>query len=220
MANLLPGYTYEKGIGRYRSEKTGRFVARSKITELLEQNVDAADSKLQNLAEALHEGKIDPSTFVYQAKTELKRAHLQNRAIGAGGWDNLDSSDFGAVGGRLNASYRKIIGTAEDIRDGKISLAQSKARMHSYMGDARRHYYDAEKTRRKPEPGTLIIYRRIAAMDAATCADCMNYYAMGWQLSLPSPGEACVCNGNCRCTVLEKTVLETAVSEWIGTKRA
>jgi hypothetical protein len=220
MANILTGYTFDSKSGRYRSGKTGRFVARKRITDLLEKQVADTEQQLEELATALHEGKIAPATFLAQARTEIKNAHLTNRALGAGGWEQLDSSDYGATGGALRSAYQKLVGTVEDVQRGEVSLPQVKQRMRSYSGDARRQYFDAEKRRRQPsDEGMVIIYRRIAAADANTCTDCMNYYEQGWQYDVPAPAERCACMGNCRCSVIDKEVPADEVGQWLGTKK-
>lgn len=221
MADLLTGYTFNRDTGRYRSSKTGRFVARSKVVELLESQVTESENRLQALVEAYHERKIAPAVFVAQARTEIKTAHLTNRAIGAGGWDNLDNADYGAIGGTVRQSYQKLIGTVEEIERGELSVAQAKQRMRMQSGDARRQFFNAEQRRRKPSEGMVILERRIAAADAATCEECMGFYKQGWQPQgvLPAPTEQCRCRGNCRCTRMEKEVQAEDVGEMIGTKK-
>lgn len=220
MADILTGYTFDKDTGRYRSGSTGRFVARKQITGLLEKQVQDTEQRMQDLVTGLHEEKIAPSVFLAQARTELKRAHLTNRALGAGGWDQLDSRDFGATGGALRTGYQKLVGTVEDMQRGDATLPQAQQRMRSYAGDARRQYFDAEKRRRKPSGADMVlIFRRIAAADANTCKDCMDYYEAGWQYDVPAPAERCQCLGNCRCSVMEKEVPVSEVAEWLGTKR-
>lgn len=220
MAEILTGYTFDKDTGRYRSSGTGRFVARKQITSLLEKQVADTEARMQDLVTALHEEKIAPSVFLAQARTELKRAHITNRALGAGGWDQLDSKDYGATGGALKNAYQRLVGTVEDMQRGDASLPQAQQRMRSYAGDARRQYFDAEKSRRQPSDANMVlIYRRIAAADANTCGDCMDYYEQGWQYSVYSPGENCECRGSCRCRREEKEVPIADVGEWLGTKR-
>lgn len=219
MADVLPGYLFANG--RYRNEATGRFVSRADINGLLDSQIQGAENRLQGLATAFYEGKIAPAVFVEQVCNEERRLFLQNRALGAGGFDRLDFRAYGAIGGSLRGEYAKIIGTARDVADGKVSLPQLLNRIRGYAGAARSQFYKAQRDTltRAPE-GMVSIERRILG-DANHCQDCLNYYELGWQPrgSLPVPSEACACRNHCRCSLISRDVAVADADQWIGTKR-
>jgi hypothetical protein len=220
MADVLPGFLFTNG--RYRNESTGRFVSRADINGLLDSQIQSAESRLQGLATAFYEGKLAPAIFVEQVSSEERRLALQNSALAKGGFDRLGFADYGRAGQMLRGEYQRIIGTARDVQDGKISLPQLLQRMTSYAGDARVLYFQTQRNQpRQAAEGMTLIQRRLLAADAQHCADCENYYGEGWQPigNLPAPGEACRCRGNCRCSLIEREVPTSDLAEWLGSRR-
>ena len=61
--------------------------------------------------------------------------------LGSGGWDRISQAGYGRAGADLRQLYAKISGTAADMVDGKISMAQAQARANEYAGHARSHFY-------------------------------------------------------------------------------
>lgn len=220
MADVLPGYTFANG--RYRNQDTGKFVSRANINGLLESQIQSAESRLQDLATAFYEGKIAPAVFVEQVCSEERRLALQNSALAKGGFDRLSFSDYGRAGQMLRGEYQRIIGTARDVQAGTVTLPQLLNRMTGYAGDARRLYYQTQRTLQRPAAeGMTRIERRTLSADAQHCKDCPGYYEQGWQMMgvLPSPGEQCQCAGHCRCSLIEREVPTVDLAEWLGTRR-
>lgn len=220
MADVLPGFSYAADSGRFRNLNTGRFVSRGDINGLLTEQVQTAESRMRDLATAFHEGRIAPASFVDLASTEIKRLALQNEALAKGGFDRLNFSDYGRAGATLRDTYQRIIGSAQDVADGKVTLPQLLNRMDSYVGEGRKLYYETQRQNAPVAPeGMTTLYRRILDAAAQHCASCVSYYDAGWQTSYVSPGDQCECKGNCRCTVTQRDVPTSELSDWIGTKR-
>jgi len=222
MADVLPGYTWSHEAGRYRSSATGQFVARRRIAELLDAQINSASARYAELTTAFYEGRVSSTVWVEQMRTEQRRLTLQNEALGAGGWDRLGPTQWGRAGRDLRDQYAKIAGTAQDIVDGKITLAQALARANEYAGATRAHFYQAEsETVQRSASNMIVIERRVLGSGGKTCKDCVEFYEMGWQIMgvLPPPCKDSICGGNCKCHVLRKEVPATEVNEWIGTKR-
>jgi hypothetical protein len=219
---VLPGYRFNTAAHRYISQKTGRFVARREIVSLLDAQVTSGKERLGELTRDFHEGKMDRAVWLEQMRGEIKTAHLTNRALGAGGWDRLTQADYGAVGGRLQADYRRLEGFADDIASGKASIAQALNRSNMYAGNARVQFWDAENQRRKDNvtPGNALLEKRTLGA-AEHCASCVGYYSQGWQPAgtLPEPGEGSECLTNCQCVKEYKEVPALIAGEWIGTRR-
>lgn len=220
MADVLPGYRWNARLGRYISQTTGRFVGRQAIVSLLDSHVAGSEERLARLVTTYSEGNVSPSVFAEQMRSELKRIHLQARALGAGGWDRLTQSDYGSIGGKLRADYQRIEQLARGIADGDVSLPQALNRAQGYVGNARIGYWDAQREREQPQPGNVIIERRVLGA-AEHCQSCLDYYAEGWQLQgiLPSPGTDSECGTHCRCHIISREVNRLIVGEYIGTRR-
>ena len=215
----LPGYQWDARSGRYRNAQTGKYVKRQVLIDLVDANTDEVSNRLIKLTTAVHEGRLAPSVWLEQVKTEVKRLHIQNRALGAGGIDRLTPNDYSSIGGTLSSEYRHLGDFAAELP--KLSLPQALSRVNMYVGSARKQFWKAEGSTLQQDPESVIIERRTLGK-ADHCPDCVAYYDQGWQLQgvLPDPGEGSVCGSNCRCTKQRKQVTQSGVDKWIGTKRA
>ena len=220
--NPLPGYTWARDVGRYRANATGRFVARSDILGLLDGTLAQSERTINSLTTAVMEGRITPAVWQEQMRSELRRQVLSQTALGSGGWDRISQAGYGRAGADLRQLYARVSGTAADIADGKVTMAQATARANEYAGHARSHFYTAEREVAQPSaPNMMFIERRLLGGGGKTCADCVNFYNAGWQHEglLPPPGADSVCGGNCRCSMVRKEIEASDASDWIGTKK-
>jgi hypothetical protein len=196
-------------------------VARRDILGLLESQSSATEARAGDLTNAVMEGRISPTVWQEEMRTELRRQILQQEALGAGGWDNLGPRQYGRAGADLRDLYARIAGTARDIADGNISAAQALARANEYAGHARSHFYTAERETVKPTtPNKVILERRMLGGGGRTCNDCVSFYDAGWQPFglLPPPGADSVCRGNCKCNLIRMEVDAGTEGQLIGTK--
>ena len=221
MADVLPGYTYDRTSSRYRDATTGRYVARERITQLLDTQVVSATQRMGALSDAYQAGKIAPGVWAEQMRTEARRLHLQQAALARGGWDRLTQSDYGRVGQALRQLCPKIVGTAQDVQVGAVTPAQLQARITAYAGSARSLYYQIERLNTQSSEGMTIIERRILDPEAESCEDCIEYASQGWQPVgvLPVPGQDCECEHHCRCGLKQREIRADQLDEWIGTLR-
>jgi hypothetical protein len=218
----LPGYTFEDDLGRYRSGATGRFVARKDILSLTDAQINASEARMTSLTTAVMEGRITPAVWQEAMRTEAKQQVLSQAALGSGGWDRISQQSYGRAGADLRQLYGKISGTAQDIADGKISMAQAQARANEYAGHGRSHFYEAEREKVKPSASNKVfLERRMLGGGGRTCSDCVSFYDAGWQPFglLPAPGVDSVCRGNCKCVLIRMEVESGTEGDWIGTKR-
>lgn len=222
MADVLTGYTWSKSANRYRNQSSGQFVSRRSIVSLLNEQVNGAEKRLEELATALHEKRIAPSVWAEQMRTEMRRLEIQQIALAKGGFSQLNQRDYGRAGASLRQLYAQIVGTAEDVRDEKVTLPQLLNRIGAYVGEGRRLYHVTERENRPPAAeGNTSIARRLLAPDAAHCADCPTYYDRGYVLAseVVAPGENCQCQSHCRCSVNYRDVPTSELGEWLNTKR-
>src|SRR4030095_15724564 len=171
----LPGYTFEDSLGRYRSGATGKFVSRKEILSLTDAQINASEARMTSLTTAVVEGRISPTVWQEAMRTEAKQQVLSQAALGSGGWGRNNQQSFGRAGADLRQLYGKISGTAQDIADGKISMAQAQARANEYAGHGRSHFYEAEREKVKPSASNkVILERRMLGGGGRTCSDCVS----------------------------------------------
>jgi len=221
VADVLVGYSWSPKEKRYRSGATGRFTSRRDITSLLDTQVRGAEARLGELTTAYHEGRINGSIFLEQFNTELRRAHSQNAALAAGGWDRMGPAEWGRVGGHLKAEYARAVEFAGALERGEVTLPQALARSNMYAGSARVEFWEAQQANRpQAEMGMVTIERRTLA-PVENCSDCVGYYEQGWVIAgtLPPPGTQSVCRSNCKCSLHYKEVPVDELADWLGTKR-
>jgi hypothetical protein len=221
MADVLPGYSWDSQQQRYRNLATGRYVSRKEVIKLLEAQVSDAERRLNELGTAFFEGAIAFAVWVEQMRTEIRRLQIQQVALAKGGFDQLDSPDYGRVDGSLRNQYPKIIGTAQDVKENKITLPQLLVRIAGYVGVGLMLYH---QTRRANPPtgntDTTTIARRRLDPQAQHCEQCPQYYDLGWVMAgeVVAPGEDCQCGSHCRCSVDYRDVPTSELSQWLGTK--
>lgn len=220
--DILPGYRFDRGAGRYRSGQTGRFVGRRTIQNLMEEQVNGAQARMESLTRSFYDGNMDAPTFTRQMRTEARRLTLQSESLGIGGWDRLTSRQTGRAGGDLRNIYRKITGTADDIAQGKITQAQALNRARTYAGAGRSHYFEASRESRQRSASNMVwIERNQLAAGAEHCPDCLALADRGWVLegSIPVPGTDRICGDACLCQLLSREIPVMELDEWIGTTR-
>lgn len=211
-ANVPPGFAYNRAMRQYRNTTSGRFVSTREIYKLLDVNVDASNETLLAVTRALAEGRIEPSTWLLAMQKQLANLHVQNGALGAGGFDNLRSTDWTRIDGFVRDDVERLVKFGNSIIHKELSNAQIVARVALYVGTARRQFF---LSRRRPQTthGQTVIERRVLGGEE-NCSFCKRLAEMGWQHYgvLPTPGESAdewngdQCISNCRCHMEVKVV--------------
>lgn len=202
--NILPGFTWDERIARYRvltsgyGQRAGTFVARSKVLALLEQRVDQSRDLLADITQAFYAGEMSGKQWQLSFAGQLKILYLQEASLGAGGWDRLTSADYGRIGGYLRGEYGRLTGFAQDILDENITEAQALARARMYGGKGRGMFWSTD--RRAQRLAGKREERRLLG-EARHCSVCPDYAAAGWQPIgyNPLPGTHGDCWGHCYC---------------------
>ncbi len=204
---ILPSYTFSRDAARYRSSDTGRFVARRDIVSLLETQTNSAERRLGEMVTALHEGRIDSSTWQVTMRDELRRLGSQNMALGIGGWDRASFAQWGRLGGYLQADYQRMTDLAQGIAAGEVTLPQALNRVAGYVISARRNYYEADRDAMAASDGQFEERRLLGSSEH--CGDCIDLAAQGWQPAgeLPIPGEGTECGSHCQCDMERREVV-------------
>lgn len=203
--DVPPGYVYDPRLSRYRNLSTGKFVSFRRIYELLDSNEAATVDTLQNLSESLFNGEISEAQWYAAMQMELRRLHVQNAALGAGGLDALKPADYRRIDESLRSDMDRLEVFGHQIVAGEQTLAQIQNRVNMYAGTARVHFY---RTQRPPLHGrNEVVLERRVLRPADHCSYCVYQAELGWQPwgTLPKPGESSPeweddqCLSNCRC---------------------
>lgn len=213
-AEILRGYTYDRRASRFRDTTRGQFVSRSRILELLDLQVNRAERRLGDIVTAMHEGQLSTVYGQVLMRDELRRLHLQNAALGRGGFDRLSFREYGRAGQMLREDYQRMTNLTNDIANGRVTLPQALNRVHGYVGSARVNFLEAERDAAREGAASRGVQleerRRLGASEH--CRDCVRWAGLGWQSlgTLPLPGQQSVCSRNCRCTLERREVQRVA----------
>lgn len=224
MSNDLPGYRWSVPARNYRNSATSRPVRRQDILDLLHDILATVESRLGCYATAFYEGRLDPSYFAVAAERELTNLHIQTRALGVGGFENLTRADIANLELRLRDDLNRFLSLLAGLAvvGATLSLAQLLSRMRMYVGSARIEFWEAERTVALPSTPSMVLIERRVLTPAEHCPGCLTLYERGWciQGELPLPGDGSTeCMANDRCILMSTEVPYNEIEEWTGTKR-
>lgn len=214
----LVGYAYDAAANRYRNAKTGQFVPFREIYSLIDRNEQASAQVLNNLAVALSEGALTPAEWYTASLHQIRLLHVQQAAIGAGGFGQLKPSDFMRIDRLLREDMPRLRRFGTQIVNGEQSLGQIQNRCNMYAGHARIQFFRAQPMPYVREGETVIERRRLQIADH--CSWCTYLADLSWQAYgvLPVPGESGPnweddqCLTNCQCE-MDRLVLPVAEAE-------
>lgn len=198
---VLPGFTFERNLARYRDSSTGRFVARTRINELMEQQVNTVEDRLARIVQGVADKSLAPGAAQEMARDELRRLVLTNNALGKGGIDQLTFRDYGRVGQQLRDTYQRVTNLLDGVEKGNVTLPQAMNRIQGYVSEARQQFFAAQRDATMATGRQMEERRVLHAKES--CVNCVDYAAQGWQPAgtLPLPGELSQCNKYCLCTL-------------------
>ena len=185
--------------GRYRDRATGRYVSELNVRGDLDKYIDAKNSHLDDLANQLRNREISLADWQLQMRNEIRNMHNAAAMVAKGGRDQMTNADWGRTGRELRTQYEYLDKWAADIASGKAPLdGRANVRAQLY-GDASRSTY--EQNRRATAATNRSQLERRILHAAESCADCLQYAALGWQPigTLPRIGQS-QCRTNCKCT--------------------
>lgn len=158
----LPGFRYDPELGVYINLRTGRPVSLQQMQDLVDERGEQDERWLLALMLMARDGDLAPSVFGRVAANNLHRLHMQNAALGAGGWDNLGNDEIGRIEQAANADVPKLLATVAAVVAGTVSLAMARERIKGYIGNARSQFFRAEREHiKRPSSGQIIIERRM-----------------------------------------------------------
>ena len=192
------GFRWDTTVARYRDNRTGRFVAESRILETAEGFANFTQRNMGNITQRYLDGRIDLNAWQSAMRQEIKDAHLVNAMAGRGGRNAMTQADWGRSGARLRQQYGYLDNLAWERYNGTVTDAQMMTRAKMYSGASRTSYYDGKTAAYQAAEFTE---ERRVLNPAEHCADCIAYAGLDWQPigSLPEPGQASQCLSNCKC---------------------
>lgn len=180
----LPGYVWDRRLrgGRFRTVyddgRLGRIVAPRDIVQQLRMLTDRSGRQFANLAEDAFTGRITVADFQRALIGELRALYNANTALALGGWQRLGPAEWGRNGGLLREEYRHLAAFAQELADGKLSLAEARARAQLYADNAYARYWQ-EDLRLKQEAG-FREERLVTVGDDRVCASCRAAERQGY----------------------------------------
>lgn len=200
-----PRFRWNEVAGRY-IDLNGQFVRRETVRLELDRALKESGNRATNLMEDLRAGRISLTRWRLEMRELVKETHLYSAAAARGGWDQLDSSDYGRVGQILSrgpkggfGQYEYLERFADEIatRGGVEGNDFARARMYAEAGRGTYHTFDQQWH----EDNGFDEERSIRHTDDS-CVGCVAAEALGWQKigTIPPIGSR-NCLANCRCTM-------------------
>lgn len=208
-------YDYQTKRYRYKGQNkpgeaiTGSFVSRENVLKLQRDYLAKTIKEFTALSPRIKSGEIG----VYKDAGELlKRIHISQAIIEAGGIDRLTNSDLGSIGNILKKQFYagktsdgKPFGLKHFFKEVELNPEYSEAKieqrlkMYALSGEISKNII---KQNRAASEGKTYMKRILGA--AEHCEDCIRYASLNWQPfgTLPLPKVLCRCGVNCKCSVV------------------
>lgn len=197
----MPGVRWDSKSGRYRYTDTGRFLSREAFLSITRRQISYSEKQLESLNTQLIKGELSLRRWQVETAEALKSLHLRQAILTKGGVDRMTDADYLRVGRSLRSEYKYLQNFAKDVKAGKLSEAQLRARSKLYLENSRGQVHRFEAVAAK-EKGYQFMQRFLGRTDRH-CSDCVGYAGLGIQEigKLPLPTEGCACRANCKCRV-------------------
>jgi hypothetical protein len=199
-SSLLPQYTFDDGIGRYRNIATGRLVARTEIRSAVDQLVLRSSENMVAIAEKFQSGTIGLHEFSYTMAQAVKQANVAACVAAKGGFQNMKDVDWLESARGVKKQYGYLGRWMDDLsvdaapRDGRLLVRASM------YGNGARELYEQAYRADQADYGND---EEMGVLHAAeSCDDCIARADMGWVPlgTLPAIGDS-ACDGRCMCTM-------------------
>lgn len=204
-------YSYDSKSQRYRNNKTGRFLPKSTVDNLINKRISAIGTDVLTLGKLLETDKLTLESWQRTTAYTIRELHLQSYLLARGGKAQMTAEDYLVVARELKKQYRYLRTFAEDINRGysidrngnqvPMTIARFEQRLRLYAKSGRAAANLAyEQSNRKA--GKVAMSRHLGATDRH-CVSCVSYASAGIQPigTLPMPCQQCECGNNCLCSV-------------------
>lgn len=201
------GFRWDSQAARYRDNRTGRFVAETRILDVAEGFAEFTQLNMERATGRYLSGAITLIAWQGIMRQEIKDAHLVASMAGRGGRDSMTQGDWGRAGARLRQQYGYLDNMTWERFNGTLSDAQMLQRAQMYSSASRTAYYDGKTAAYKAAD---FRQERRRLNPAEHCQSCVVFAGLGWQPigTLPPPGQQSECLSNCKCTMEFRTAFE------------
>lgn len=181
---------------------SGRKVSKKQIFHIIKAEQNAIADQLDQTINRLLIGETSFENWQRETARIVKDGHVAMMRYGRGGKDKTYAIHYLDVANELRkVQYPHLRDFASDIRAGKMTEKQIRARMRMYAYSPKvsfergRHW--VERTIGKKEG------LRMLGSCAKHCQSCINYARLGWVpiADLILPGVACECGPYCCCSI-------------------
>jgi hypothetical protein len=177
------------------------------IKNAVERQVQKARQNMTSLSKQLQNQEITLQEWRQGMLKEIKTAHIASSVAAKGGWAQMQPSDWGRAGQRIQGQYDYLNKFSSEVQYGKQPLdGHFLARADMYGSAARSTYQDARLTQQKRDGGKT--EKMSVKGNADHCSDsdyapgCLEEAAKGWvpidSDEVSEPGER-TCMTNCHC---------------------
>jgi hypothetical protein len=193
------GWGWDKGVGRYRDQDTGRFLPVDQVRQWANESVAASEDAAGQLAKMAADGSLRASEINDSFRASIKSEYIRQYLVGIGGEGQMTKADWGSIGGMLKEQYGHLDDFTKEIAAGNLTEAQIRTRMDMYINSAREGY---ERAQAKVAKGTNKTEEKWVFGDSVHCPGCEDYESEGWQPigTFPPPGSGSTpCLTSCKC---------------------
>lgn len=133
-------WVYDEASHRYRDVASGRYLSPSAAVGLRDDFQQRQRSVLSALADRLAAEDLTVQQWEARMRTAVRSLHSVEYVFGRGGVHALTTADREALQGLVAEQWGYLHGFAEDVRAGRLTLAQIKARAGLYAASSRGAY--------------------------------------------------------------------------------
>lgn len=193
-------YQWDPSTARFRDPVSGRYVARTEVTAIVDQIILKSQARITTVSENFRAGRLTLAEWQAEMRQEIKRVHLATEAMVRGGWDQLGPSDYGRVGARVKEQYAYLSDFTQQLMDGSIRTDGSfMARARLYAASVRASLHESMT---EVVMAAGYTEERNVLHPAEHCAECLDQSAAGYvPLGTLVPIGARQCLGNDKCTM-------------------
>jgi hypothetical protein len=166
----------------------------------LDTALDRSGNRMMRRAHQLKRGEISLDKWRNDMVKELKNLHLWSATAARGGWAQMNMTEFGRVGGRLNRQvvylerFTQQVASGEQPMDGRFIR-----RVRDYAHSGRGTYHRADGLLHKQKGYTQ---EKSVLGVADSCGECVSEDQKGWSaIGSLTPIGSRQCLTRCHCSM-------------------
>lgn len=195
-------FSWDRNVGRFRNNRTGRFVAEQTIRNQVDTIIAKEERRLRGLTVKFAIEEVSFSDWQLEIMQSIKSSHIASYVAGKGGYTHMTQSDWGIVGSIIKEDYKIIRSISEQIDTGGIDPKTGRLQdsIRRLSRKSRSSYYKGRQSWAKTN-GFLFEESVLGVADhCMECVDMANKGRVPIGTLIPV-GER-ICRSNCRCKIL------------------